>query len=291
MLHTIQNSALTVTIDSVGAQLMSVTAAGGTEYLWSGDPAYWSSRAPILFPYVGRLTDDTYTCDGRAYQMTRHGFARRTEFSVLTQGKDHITLYMEDSEESRKLYPFAFRFDVSYVLEGSTLVIVYAVESRDGRTMFFGLGGHPGFRVPLEEGRAFTDYRLTFAHPCQPWQVLMSENYMISGREAPYPLENGVDLPLRHDLFDRDAIILKHFARSVTLSAGEGTRGLTLSCPRMRYLGIWHQPKTDAPYVCLEPWVSLPSREGVVEDLSQQFDLVSLEPRQRYENRWTVTVF
>jgi galactose mutarotase-like enzyme len=291
MLYTIHNSDMTVTIDGLGAQLQSITAAGGTEYLWSGDPAYWSSRAPILFPYVGRLTDDTYTCDGRAYQMTRHGFARRTEFSVLTQGKDHITLYMEDSEESRKLYPFAFRFDVSYVLEGNTLVIVYAVESRDGRTMFFGLGGHPGFRVPLEEGRAFTDYRLTFAQPCQPWQVLMSENYMISGREAPYPLENGVDLPLRHDLFDRDAIILKHFARSVTLSAGEGTRGLTLSCPRMRYLGIWHQPKTDAPYVCLEPWVSLPSREGVVEDLSQQFDLVSLEPRQRYENRWTVTVF
>ena len=291
MLYTIHNSDMTVTIDGLGAQLQSITAAGGTEYLWSGDPAYWSSRAPILFPYVGRLTDDTYTCDGRAYQMTRHGFARRTEFSVLTQGKDHITLYMEDSEESRKLYPFAFRFDGSYVLEGNTLVIVYAVESRDGRTMFFGLGGHPGFRVPLEEGRAFTDYRLTFAQPCQPWQVLMSENYMISGREAPYPLENGVDLPLRHDLFDRDAIILKHFARSVTLSAGEGTRGLTLSCPRMRYLGIWHQPKTDAPYVCLEPWVSLPSREGVVEDLSQQFDLVSLEPRQRYENRWTVTVF
>lgn len=291
MLYTIHNSDMTVTIDGLGAQLQSITAGGGTEYLWSGDPAYWSSRAPILFPYVGRLTDDTYTCDGRAYQMTRHGFARRTEFSVLTQGKDHITLYMEDSEESRKLYPFAFRFDVSYVLEGSTLVIVYAVESRDGRTMFFGLGGHPGFRVPLEEGRAFTDYRLTFAQPCQPWQVLMSGNYMISGREAPYPLENGVDLPLRHDLFDRDAIILKHFARSVTLSAGEGTRGLTLSCPRMRYLGIWHQPKTDAPYVCLEPWVSLPSREGVVEDLSQQFDLVSLEPRQRYENRWTVTIF
>ena len=216
MLYTIHNSDMTVTIDGLGAQLQSITAAGGTEYLWSGDPAYWSSRAPILFPYVGRLTDDTYTCDGRAYQMTRHGFARRTEFSVLTQGKDHITLYMEDSEESRKLYPFAFRFDVSYVLEGSTLVIVYAVESRDGRTMFFGLGGHPGFRVPLEEGRAFTDYRLTFAQPCQPWQVLMSENYMISGREAPYPLENGVDLPLRHDLFDRDAIILKHFARSVT---------------------------------------------------------------------------
>ena len=223
--------------------------------------------------------------------MTRHGFARRAAFSVQAQGKDHITLHLEDTPESRKSYPFAFHFDVSYVLEGSTLVIVYATENMDGKVMFFGLGGHPGFRVPLEEGKAFSDYRLTFAQPCRPWQVLLSDNYMVSGHETPYELENGVDLPLRHELFDHDAIILKNFARSVTLSAGEGTRGITLSCPKMRYLGVWHQPKTDAPYVCLEPWVSLPSRDGVVEDLSQQFDLISLTPRQRYENRWTVTIF
>jgi galactose mutarotase-like enzyme len=121
--------------------------------------------------------------------------------------------------------------------------------------------------------------------------VLLSDNYMLSGHEEAYPLVNDVDLPLAHDLFDHDAVILKNFARSVTLSAGEGSRGLTLDCPKMRYMGIWHQPKTDAPYVCLEPWVSLPSRDGVVEDLSQQFDLISLAPRQRYENRWTVTIF
>lgn len=290
-MQTIRNSAMTVTIDELGAQLQSITAADGTEYLWNGDPAYWTGRAPILFPYVGRLTNDRYTYGGKEYEMTRHGFARRMEFSVVTVGKDHITLHIEDSAESKKVYPFSFHFDVSYVLEDNTLVIVYATENMDNRTMFFGLGGHPGFRVPLEKGKTFTDYRLTFAQPCQPWQVLMSDNYMLNGHEAPYPLENGVGLPLRHDLFDHDAIILKNFARSVTLSAGEGTRGITLSCPKMRYMGIWHQPKTDAPYVCLEPWVSLPSREGVVEDLSQQFDLISLAPRQRYENRWTVTIF
>ena len=290
-MQTIRNHAMTVTVDELGAQLMSITAADGTEYLWNGDPAYWTGRAPILFPYVGRLTNDRYTYDGKEYEMTRHGFAKRSEFTVLTAGKDHITLHIEDTEESRKIYPFAFRFDVSYVLEGNTLVVVYATENMDNKTMFFGLGGHPGFRVPLEAGKDFTDYRLTFAQPCQPSQVLLSDSYMLSGHEAPYPLENGVDLPLRHELFDHDAIILKNFARSLTLSAGEGTRGLTLTCPKMRYMGIWHQPKTDAPYVCLEPWVSLPSRENVVEDLSQQFDLVSLEPRQRYENRWTVTIF
>ena len=119
----------------------------------------------------------------------------------------------------------------------------------------------------------------------------MSDSCMISGHEAPYPLVNGVDMPLRHDLFDRDAIILKNFTRRLTLSAGEGTRGITLDCPKMRYMGVWHMPKTDAPYVCLEPWLSLPSRQGVVEDLSQQNDLQSLEPGERYENGWAVTIF
>lgn len=291
MLHTIKNDCLTVTVDDQGAQLQSITAADGTEYLWNGDPAYWTGRAPILFPYVGRLTNDTYTYNGNSYHMTRHGFAKLTAFSVLDEGAEKLTLRISDTEETRKMYPFSFHFDVSYALEGSTLVIVYSVENRGGDVMYFGIGGHPGFRVPLEAGKEFTDYRLTFAHPSQPWQVLMSDACMISGHEAPYPLENGVDLPLRHDLFDRDAVILKNFDRTVTLSAGEGTRGLTLSCPKMRYLGVWHMPKTDAPYVCLEPWVSLPSRQDVVEDLSQQNDLVSLDAGECYENRWSITLF
>lgn len=291
MLHTIHNDVMTVTIDELGAQLMSITAADGTEYLWNGDPAYWTGRAPNLFPYVGRLTNDRYAYGGKEYEMTRHGFAKRAAFAPADQGGENLTLRITDTPESRESYPFSFRFDVSYVLEGDTLVVVYAVENRGHETMYFGIGGHPGFRVPLEEGKGFEDYRLTFAQPSQPCRVLLSDNYMLSGHDAPYPLEDGTTLPLRHSLFDDDAIILKNFERTMTLSAGEGTHGLTLSCPQMRYLGIWHQPKTDAPYVCLEPWASLPSRQDVVEDLTQQNDLISLEPGQRYENRWTITIF
>lgn len=287
----IRNDAMTVTIDELGAQLMSITAADGTEYMWTGDPAYWKGRSPNLFPYVGRLTGDRYTFLGEPYEMGRHGFARNTVFTPVYAREDRVTLRITDSGETRKVYPFAFIYEVSYTLEGSTLHVTYAVENKDDRTMYFGLGGHPGFRVPLEEGRAFTDYRLTFAHPSRPWQVLMSDSCMISGQEVPYPLEDGVTLPLRHDLFDRDAIILKNFDRTVTLSAGEGTRGLTLTCPNMRYLGVWHMPKTDAPYVCLEPWLSLPSRQDVVEELTQQNDLQALESGGRYENGWSVTVF
>ena len=291
MLYTIQNPQMRVTIDSLGAQLMSITAADGTEYLWGGDEAYWRNRAPNLFPYVGRLTEGRCTYGGKSYEMTRHGFANRTQFSALESGADHITLHMEDSGETRAVYPFAFAFDLVYALSGSTLSVTYRVTNRDGKEMYFGLGAHPGFRVPLEPGKAFTDYRLTFAQPCQPWQVLMSDDYLINGQEAPYPLEGGRSMPLRHDLFDHDAIILKNMDRTVTLSAGEGSRGVTVSYPRMRYLGMWHKPESDAPYVCLEPWLSLPSRHGVVEDLSQQNDLMALCPGETYENRWTVTIF
>lgn len=291
MLHTIENDFLRMTIDDVGAQMMSITAADGTEYLWNGDSAYWGGRAPNLFPYVGRLTDDTYTIDGQSYEMKRHGFSRRMAFETQKQAPDKVAFRITATEETKAAYPWEFAFSVAYELDGGTVSITYCVENRDRRDMYFGLGAHPGFRVPLEAGRRFEDYRLTFGRPCRPWRVEMTDACMIGGQETPYPLVNGVDMPLRHDLFDRDAVILKNMDRTVTLSAGEGTRGLTLSIPRMRYLGVWHTPKSDAPFVCLEPWVSLPSRENVVEDLSQQFDLISLAPRQRYENRWTVTIF
>ena len=291
MVHSIKNKFLEVQINETGAELMAITAADGTEYLWSGDKTYWGGHAPILFPYVGRLTDNRYTYCGKEYQMNRHGFARGSQFTVADAGTENITLRLEDSEESRAVYPGAFRFDVSYVLEDDTLVVVYTVENRGMQTMYFGLGAHPGFRVPLEMGKEFTDYQLTFGQKCQPWQTQMSYDYMISGHEAPYPLEDGTRMPLRHDPFDHDAIILKNMDRRVTLSAGEGTKGVTLSIPGMRYLGVWHTPETDAPFVCLEPWVSLPSRQGVVEDFSQQNDLVTLFPNERYVNRWTITVF
>ena len=290
-MQTIRNDAMTVTIDELGAQLMSITAAGGAEYLWYGDPAYWRGRAINLFPYVGRLTNDRYTFEGKEYEMVRHGFAKLTAFTPVDVQPDRVTLRITDSEETRKHYPFAFAYEVAYALEGSTLTVTYAAENRDGRTMYFGMGGHPGFRIPLEEGKVFTDYRLTFAHPAQPWRVLMSDSYMISGHERPYPLEGGRVLPLRHDLFDHDAIILKNMDRTVTLSAGEGTRGVTVSFPRMRYLGIWHKPESDAPYVCLEPWLSLPSRQDVVEDFAQQNDLTALLPGEIYANRWTAAIF
>ena len=139
MLHTIQNSAMSVTVDELGAQLMRITAADGTEYLWSGDPAYWRNRAPNLFPYVGRLTGGRYTLDGQSYEMSRHGFANRLAFAAEERTADRVTLSVADSPETRAAYPFAFSFAITYALEGASLAVTCRVENRDGKTMYFGL--------------------------------------------------------------------------------------------------------------------------------------------------------
>ena len=290
MVHTIKNGAMCATIDTLGAQLQSLTAADGTEYLWYGDPAYWGSRATNLFPYVGRLTDGSYIHKGERYEMTQHGFAKRMEFSVTHAEESKIIFTLTDNEETLACFPFRFAFSVIYELDDSTLHITYRVENNGDDTMHFGLGGHPGFRLPLESGKCFEDYRVTFAQPCHPARALLSPAYQMSGVEAPYPLENDTTIPLHHDLFDDDAIILHHFDKTVTLSAGEGTRGVRLHLPKMNYLGIWHAVKTDAPFVCLEPWVSLPSRDSIVEDFSQQGDLVALEAGGIYDNKWSITL-
>ena len=291
MLHTISNDFLKVTIDTLGAQLQSITAADGTEYLWYGDKTYWGSRATNLFPYVGRLTEGSYLCNGKRYSMTQHGFAKRMEFTVTEQTEQKIILTLTDNEETRECFPFRFAFSLIYELDGATVRYTYHVENHGENTMYFGLGGHPGFRLPLEDGKTFEDYRLTFARPCHPGRALLSPAYQMSGVETLFPLENDTTLFMRHALFDDDAIILHHFEKTVTLSAGEGTRGVTLHMPKMNYLGIWHAVKTDAPFVCLEPWVSLPSRDGVIEDFSQQSDLVSLDAGKIYSNEWSITVF
>lgn len=291
MLYTISNDKIRVSIDTFGAEMQSITAADGTEYLWYGDKTFWGSRATNLFPYVGRLTEGRYTLGGKSYAMTPHGFAKRMEFAVTEQSDDCIVFCLTENAETKEIYPFDFKFFLIYKLDGSTVHITYQVDNRSAETMYFGLGGHPGFRLPLEEGKSFTDYRLTFSQPGHPARALLAPSYQMSGVEVSYPLENDTTLPLRHELFDDDAIILHHVDKTITLSAGKGTKGVTVHFPHMNYLGIWHTVKAEAPFVCLEPWVSLPSRDGIVEDFAQQGNLVVLGEGETYKNKWSITVF
>lgn len=285
MIITLKNEELSVQVSTAGAEMQAITAADGKEYLWDGDPAYWGNRATNLFPYVGRLYGKAYLLDGQRFELGIHGFLRYAEMLPREQSGTCVYLETESTPETLAQYPFPFQAGVDYRLEGRTLHITYHVINTGSKVMHFGLGGHPGFRVPLEEGLAFEDYELYFEQPAQ--HLLVSDGCLMTGESQPFPLSDG-RLPLRHDLFDHDAIILNNPGRMVTLRSPKGKRGITLRHPAMPYLGLWHKPHTAAPFVCLEPWLSLPGREGIEEDLARQPGLAHLEPGQEYENAWSI---
>lgn len=97
--------------------------------------------------------------------------------------------------------------------------------------LYFGLGGHPGFRLPLEAGLAFSDYRLLFSSCCQPRRIGFTSNHFLDGTTSPFPLVDNVSLPLTHELFHHDAVVLENTARQVFLGSPKGTKGVTISFP------------------------------------------------------------
>jgi ABC-type sugar transport system permease subunit len=173
---------------------------------------------------------------------------------------------------------------------GNTLKIGTRVENAGEGRMYFAVGGHPGFNVPMEAGTSFEDYCLMFDEEAHPYRIHLADSGAVTPLTTVYEMKDNKVIPLSHDLFDHDAVVLTHAAKTVKICSDRTSRAVTVSYPDFRYVGFWHKPKTDAPYVCVEPWTSLPSREGIVEKLALQADLLSLDPGKVWETVWTVTI-
>ncbi len=287
MMYHISNGKINLTVSSLGAQMQSL-CLDEQEYLWSGDKTYWGGKAPNLFPFIGRLTQGQYRYKGQKYKMDIHGFAKDKEFELSEQTESKLTLQLEDDGDTYSMYPFHFVFRISYEIADTSVAITYYVENRSEERMYFGIGGHPGFKVPLEEGKKFEDYYLSFEEQHVPTRVGHTESCFLSGVDKDFLLKDGNSIPLVHTMFDDDAIVLKNMAGKVTLMSDSGKRKIAISYPDMHYLGIWHRPHTDAPYVCIEPWTSLPSRQDVIEDIQYKSDTINLDAGKTYQNKWSI---
>lgn len=290
MEYVIQNDFLTVTVSDLGAELMSVKTADGHEYLWQGDPKYWSGRAPIMFPICGRLFNGEYTYLGKTYTMPNHGFARKSVFTLKSASRSFVTLELAANEETRAQYPFDFVLDVTFTLVGNLLDVKYEVKNKDERDLIFSVGGHPAFNVPLDKGVGFEDCYVEFAKKCEALRVNFSETCFLTHKDKIYE-EGGVKrIDLRHDLFDEDAIFLYNVNKEIKLASEKTKRSVTMYFNGMKYIGLWHAPKTDAPYVCIEPWTGIPATDGVVDNLLTKEEMIHLPSGYTYKNGYSVKI-
>ena len=311
MIYTLRNSEMEVQVSSKGGELVSMKDADQTEYIWIGDATYWKRHAPQLFPCIGRLTNNQYRMDGALHEMGQHGFLRDYELTKVESEEQagaetvrdaagqagaeaetvtSLHLQLQSDTSTRQLYDRDWTVDIFYSLCGKTLSVRFQVRNCDTRTMRFGYGIHPGFNVPLNPALRFEDYRLDFHEVSTPKQMELTEHYTISGGMHDYALEEDRYLPLQHSLFDHDAIILKDMPHTVTLGSQKDEKKVTVTFPDMPYLGIWHAPETDAPFVCIEPWSSLPSTDSVIDEFETKPDFITVEPEETYMNSWSISI-
>jgi galactose mutarotase-like enzyme len=285
----ISNETLTVAIAEKGAELQSIIRNDNSlEYMWSGDPAFWGKKSPVLFPIVGGLKNNTYRYNGHEYTLGRHGFARDMNFVVAEQGPDNVLFSLVASEDTLQVYPFQFIFSVRYVLEGNKLSVTYHVKNTGGELMYFSVGAHPAFRVPLADGTRFTDYYLEFNKLENAGRWPLSAGGQIETAAAPL-LENTNKLPLHKPLFYEDALVFKHLqSDNITIKSDLTAYSISVQFDGFPYMGIWSAK--DADFVCIEPWCGIADSVNASGELSEKEGINVLHPGQLFDRTWSVTL-
>lgn len=286
----LENDRLRIVIDPKGAELKSIFRKDlGLEYMWNGDPAFWAKTSPVLFPIVGTLKENTYYYKGLAYQLSRHGFARDLVFDVTNQRQDSITFSIKSNEDTLTIYPFSFTFSITYTLTGDELSVEYRVHNNGEEAMFFSVGGHPAFKVPLVEGTHYEDYRLVFEKEEDAGRWPISNEGLIE--KTPQPLlQQTRELPITKELFSKDALVFKHLqSQWVELSSEKTPHGLWFSFPGFAYLGLWAAPGAD--FVCIEPWCGIADSVDANQQLPDKEGILQLPPKEEFQRQWSVQVY
>jgi galactose mutarotase-like enzyme len=245
----------------------------GRDLLWSGDPAVWAGRAPLLFPMVGRAKGDRIRVEGRDYKLPKHGFARTSRFSVVERRENSCTLRLVSGPETLISYPFAFQLDVTYEIVGSVLITRAVVTNQDERALPVSFGFHPAFRWPLPYGADRAAHAIVFEQDESGQAIRRVQDGLLTAIRHPTPVA-GNRLTLTDDLFVDDALIfLSPASRSVTYGAA-GSPALAVRFPGMPHLGIWTKP--GAGYVCIEPWQGFASPDDFEGEFAERPGVISV---------------
>lgn len=286
----LQNTSLSVKVNSLGAELCSVySKVLSLEYIWQADKTVWARYAPNLFPIVGKLKGGTYQYNGSSYSLPQHGFARDNEFTCVKQTDTEIILELKDSEDFKLFFPFSFVFQVRYHLRDNELSIEYNVINTDTKDLLFSVGAHPAFNCPLFSNETFQDYELVFNDKKELVINALADG-LITDDTKTIHLTNHT-LPVNKDLFMNDALVFKHNQfNEVIVRSVKSQHGVKLTANNWPYFGIWSKKDSDQ-FVCLEPWYGIAdsiSSNGLIEEKE---GIIKLEPSKQFNAVYSIQFF
>lgn len=290
---TIESPTLQAKIKPTGAELSSLySKASGKEYIWQGNPTWWTGQAPILFPNIGFMKDNMYNHNGISYEIPKHGFVRNAEFCIqqpATQDLSKATFTYSSNEATRKIYPFEFMLSVEFELVANALSITYHVKSTSQNIpMYFSIGAHEAYNCPIQESESFEDYFLEFDKTATYTSNMITSSGILS-TETYNVIENGHILPLNHALFQNDAIVIQNVPSSrVFLRSKKSNTAIEINYHDAPNLGIW--TKVGAPYICIEPWYGLPDSPHHNGNIIDKPGIIALSAQEEFSWTHTITI-
>jgi galactose mutarotase-like enzyme len=278
----ISNKTLSASIKHAGAELFSLIDNENKEHIWNGNPEFWPKHSPILFPIVGSLKNNSYTFNGKDYQLSRHGFARDMEFQLIEKTESSATFSLEYNEETLRKYPFKFELQIIYQLEDNNLHIGYKVINKEKTQIPFSIGGHPALALPKE----FDNYSIQFEKE-EDLNYSLLENELISNKTETLETNENV-VKLNYKLFENDALIFKTL-QSNSLTILENSKPyIKVDFKDFPNLGIW--TKNNAGFICIEPWFGYSDTAEQSGDLFKKEGILILDADQTFNATFSIGI-
>lgn len=292
MNYTLENEFLAVKVSTKGGMLTSIRSKDGIEYLWQGDPAYWSGQAPLLFPICGSIRNNhAIVGDHKEMNMKRHGIVRHREFICEQQTESAITMAITSDEEMLKQFPYAAKLAVTYELDKASVRQTFIVENLSGEIMPFFVGGHPAFNCPIVAGDDFSDYYVEFEkeETCSVPEQL-TESGLLNMQNRSVCLDHTKRLPLRFDLFAKDAITFDELAsRSVRLASDKHDHSVQIDFAQFPYLLLW-TTANKGPFLAIEPWLGLSTCSDESDRFEEKRNVQFAAPGEKKSYSFTINV-
>ena len=286
-MNILENDSLKIAIKNHGAELCSVYhKKTQLEYLWQAGKE-WPKHSPVLFPIVGQLKNNTYRYQDKTYTLERHGFARNLAFTVTEVKSDSIRLTLKEQDATLAVYPFHFKFDITYQLHQNTLKVVFDVFNSGHDVMPFSVGAHPAFKVPLLKGENYNDYFLHFNKTENSGRWLLQNGLLDSEVEF---FKSSNQLPLTKESFSKDALVFKRLqSDKIELRSKNHDHGVAVYFPSFPYMGVW--AASGADFVCIEPWHGIADSIHSNGNIPEKEGIILLQQDENFKAAYTIEVF
>lgn len=287
----LENDVVRVQIKEEGAEVREVFhKEKQLDFMWNGDPTYWGRVSPVLFPIVGRLKDDRYSMDGQDYSLTQHGFLRDCTFELVEKHETAARFQISSDGRFLDVYPYEFEVVIDYKLTDSKLEVSWKVLNKDTDTMYFSIGAHPAFKVPLQDGESISDYFIKIQSSKQEVTEYYLDQSLLHVKGTVNELST---LPLSAGMFANDALVYSNIDQ-MTIASKTNPHQIHVDFKGFPFVGIWSKydqdEKSIAPFLCIEPWYGVADTYDTNGDFKTKLGINRLEQGDVFQASYSITI-